>query len=271
MPGELPRLGFGTYEHEDPEVCTESVRQALELGSRHVDTAQGYENEASVGRGIRDSSVDREDVFLATKLTTDNLAYDDVIHSTRESMDRLGVDTIDLLYVHWPLNTYDPADTLPALDDLVDRGWIRHVGVSNFEPRHLAEARDVLETPIFANQVEMHPMLQQDTLLADAREHDYWVVAYSPIARGEFFDHPAIAETAERLDCTPAQICLAWLLDRDDVAAIPKATGDHIAENYGALEVELDDEARERIEAIDEEHRIVDFDEAPWHADATAD
>jgi diketogulonate reductase-like aldo/keto reductase len=268
MAGELPRLGLGTYQHDDPEVCVESVRSALELGYRHVDTAQGYENEASVGRGIRDSSVDREDVFLATKLTTDNLAYDDVIHSTRESMDRLGVDTIDLMYVHWPLNTYDPADTLPALDDLVDRGWVRHVGVSNFEPRHLAAARDVLENPIFANQVEMHPMLQQDELLADAREHDYWVVAYSPIARGEFFDHPAIAETAERLDCTPAQVCLAWSLDRENVAAIPKATGEHVAENYGALEVELDDEARERIDAIEQEHRIVDFDEAPWHASA---
>ena len=112
----------------------------------------------------------------------------------------------------------------------------------------------------------MHPMLQQDALLADAREHDYWVVAYSPIARGEFFDHPAIAETAARLDCTPAQVCLAWLLDREHVAAIPKATGEHVVENVGALDVALDAEARERIDAIDEEHRVVDFDEAPWHA-----
>lgn len=268
MPGQLPRLGLGTYEHDDPEVCAESVRQALELGYRHVDTAQGYENEASVGRGLRESSVDREDVFLASKLLTENLAYDDVIHSTKESMDELGVDTIDLLYVHWPLNTYDPEETLPALDELVDRGWIAHVGVSNFERRHLETARDVLENPIFANQFEMHPHLQQDALLADAQEHDYWAVAYSPIARGEFFDHPAIADTAERHDCTPAQVCLAWLLDRENVAAIPKATGDHVAENYGSLEVDLDAEARERIGAIDEEHRIVDFDEAPWHASA---
>jgi diketogulonate reductase-like aldo/keto reductase len=268
MPGTMPRLGFGTYKHDDPDVCAESVRTALELGYRHVNTAQGYENEASVGRGIREADVDREDVFLATKLTTDNLAYDDAIHSTKESLDRLGVDTVDLMYVHWPLNTYDPTDTLPALDELVDRGWVEHVGVSNFEPRHLEEARDVLENPIFANQVEMHPMLRQDDLLADARDHDYWVVAYSPIARGEFFDHPAIAGTADRLDCTPAQVCLAWLLDRENVAAIPKATGDHVAENFGALSVDLDGEARAAVDAIDETHRVVDFDEAPWHVAA---
>ncbi len=268
MPGVMPRLGLGTYEHDDPEVCAASVRRALEIGYRHVDTAQGYENEESVGRGIRESSVDREDVFLATKLTTDNLAYDDVVHSTKESLDRLGVDSVDLIYVHWPLNTYDPADTLPALDELVDRGWVDHVGVSNFEPRHLEEARDILENPIFGNQVEMHPMLPQDELLADARDHDYWVVAYSPIARGEFFDHPAIARTADRLDCTPAQVCLAWLLDRENVAAIPKATGDHVDQNYGAVDIELDAEARETIDGIAERHRVVDFDAAPWHASA---
>jgi len=266
MPGEMPRLGLGTYQQTDREACIESVETALALGYRHVDTAQGYENEAYVGEGLARADVDREDVFLASKLSTENLAYEDVVETTEASLDRLGVDELDLMYVHWPLNTYDPDETLPALDELVDRGLVRNVGVSNFEPRHLAEARHILDADIFANQVECHPLLRQDRLREDAREHDYWLVAYSPIARGEIFNEPAVAETAEKHDATPAQVCLAWLLEQENVASIPKATGDHIGENYGALEVELDAADVGRLGSIDGEHRVVDFDEAPWHA-----
>lgn len=260
----IPPLGLGTYKHEDRKVCIETVETALEAGYRHIDTAQGYENEAYVGEGIARSSVDREDVFLASKLSTENLAYDDVIETTVASLDRLGVDRLDLMYVHWPLHSYDPESTLPALDELVDRGLIDHVGVSNFQLHHLAEARDSLETEIFANQVECHPMLPQPALRADARDHDYHLVAYSPLARGKVFDHPAITETAASHDATPAQVCLAWLLAKDCVP-IPKATGDHVLENYGALGVDLADGDVTRIDGIEERHRVVDFEAAPWH------
>jgi diketogulonate reductase-like aldo/keto reductase len=265
MPADLPRLGLGTYEQTDPEVCAASVETALNLGYRHVDTAQGYENEQAVGEGIGRADVDREDVFLATKLLTENLGYDDVIETTEASMERLGVDRLDLLYVHWPLNTYDPAETLPALDELRDRGLIDHVGLSNFLPRQLEEARDRLESPIFAHQVECHPLFQQEELRAFAREDDHWLVAYSPLGKAEIFDHPVIAEVAEEHDATPAQVCLAWLLSKPEVAPIPKATGDHIAQNYGALDVTLDDDAIARIDAIEAEERKVDFEQAPWN------
>lgn len=261
----FPRLGLGTYKQTDPDVCTDSVATALDVGYRHVDTAQGYENETAVGEGIRRSDVAREEVFLATKLRTGNLAYDDVIETTEASMERLGADRLDLMYVHWPLNTYDPAETLPALDELRDRGLIDHVGVSNFEPRQLDVARDHLDSPVFANQVECHPLLQQDALREYARGDDHWLVAYSPIARGEIFDHPVISDVAESHDATPAQVCLAWLLSKEHVAAIPKATGEHIAENYAAIDVTLGEEAIARIDAIEETHRVVDFDETPWH------
>lgn len=261
----MPRLGFGTYNHEAREACIEAVETALEVGYRHIDTAQGYENEAYVGAGLARSPVAREDVFLASKLSTDNLGYDDVIETTEASLDRLGVDRLDLMYVHWPLHSYDPEATLPALDELVDRGLIDHVGVSNFEPQQLATARDILDAPLFANQVECHPQLPQRALRADAREHDYHLVAYSPIARGEIFDHPAIAAIAEKHDATPAQVCLAWLLARDCVP-IPKATGDHIRENYGAVSIELDVADLDRLDGIEARHRVVDFDTAPWHA-----
>ena len=266
MPDEMPRLGLGTYQQTDRETCIESVRRALEAGYRHVDTAQGYGNEAYVGEGLRRADVDREEVFLATKLSTENLGYDDVIGTTEASLDRLGVDRVDLMYVHWPLETYDPEGTLPALDEIRDRGLARHVGVSNFEPRQLEEAREVMEAPIFANQVECHALLGQDELLADAREHDYWLVAYSPLAKGGILGHPVLVDVAEKHDATAAQVALAWLLARENVAAIPKATGDHVEENLGALEVELDPADVERIDAIEEVRRVVDFDAAPWHA-----
>ncbi|MEF8875787.1 MAG: aldo/keto reductase [Haloarculaceae archaeon] len=266
MPGEMPRLGLGTYQQTDRETCIESVRRALEAGYRHVDTAQGYENEAYVGEGLRRADVDREEVFLATKLSTENLGYEDVLETTEESLDRLGVDRVDLLYVHWPLDTYDPEETLPALDEIRARGLTEHVGVSNFEPRQLAEAREVMDAPVFANQVECHALLHQEDLLADAREHDYWLVAYSPLAKGELLDHPVLVDVAESHGATPAQVALAWLLGREHVAAIPKATGDHVEENLDALGVDLDPADAERIDAIEAERRVVDFDAAPWHA-----
>jgi 2,5-diketo-D-gluconate reductase B len=266
MPGEMPRLGLGTYQQTDRETCIESVRRALDAGYRHVDTAQSYGNEAYVGEGLERADVDREEVFLATKLATGNLAYEDVIETTEESLDRLGVERVDLMYVHWPLDTYDPEETLPALDEIRERGLTRHVGVSNFEPRQLEEARDVMDSPVFANQAECHAMLHQDHLLADVREHDYWLVAYSPLARGGMFDYPVVAEVAEKHDATPAQVCLAWLLAHENVATIPKATGEHVEENVGAEEVDLDASDVGRIDAIEEERRVVDFDAAPWHA-----
>ncbi len=263
----MPRLGLGTYQNTDPEQCAESVRTALEVGYRHVDTAQGYDNETAVGEGLAAASVPREETFLATKVSTENLAYEDVIESTEESLDELGVGAVDLLYVHWPIRTYDAPETLRAFDVLYDEGRIGRVGLSNFTPELLDEARDLLSAPVFAHQVEMHPLLQQDELLEYAQTHDHWLVAYCPIARGAVFDEPVLTEIAAAHDATAAQVSLAWLLSKEGVAPIPKATGeDHIAENYGALDLELTDDELARIDAIDREERIVDFDEAPWNA-----
>lgn len=261
----MARLGLGTWQNTDPEDCANSVQTALEMGYRHIDTAQIYDNEESVGEGLAAADVPREDYFLATKIWTSNLSYDDVIETAKESLDRLGVEYLDLLYVHWPVNEYDAEDTLSAFDQLREEGLIRNVGVSNFEPEHLDTARDVLDAPVFANQVEMHPYLQQDDLLAHCRKHDVNVVAYSPLARGRVFEDETMQDIAEKHDASPAQVSLAWLLQRDGVAAIPKATGeDHIRDNYGALDLRLDDEDIGRIEGLDEHAREVDPDFAPW-------
>ncbi|MDX1747903.1 MAG: aldo/keto reductase, partial [Halobacteriales archaeon] len=159
--------GFGTWDiRGDP--CTDAVESALEAGYRHIDTARMYKNESAVGAGIDRSDVDRESIYLATKVWDDSLAYEAVLHSAEESRQDLGVSTLDLLYIHWPRDTYVPEETLPAFDDLIDRGVIRDVGLSNFTPALLDEARDVLEAPIRAHQVEMHPLLPQTELLAYA-------------------------------------------------------------------------------------------------------
>ncbi|WP_117594643.1 aldo/keto reductase [Haloprofundus halophilus] len=263
---EFPRLGLGTYQNKDLDQCATSVETAIDVGYRHVDTAQGYENEEAVGDGIDAAGVSRDDLFVATKLDTGNLGYDDVLETTRESAEKLGVDTIDLMYVHWPLNTYDPEETLPALDELVDKGVVEHVGLSNFRPDQLDEAKDHLDAPIFAHQVEMHPMLQQDELREYAREDDHWLVAYCPIARNGVADVSEIREIAEKHDASPAQVALAWLLSKDEVAPIPKATGEeHIRQNFEAEALELDDEDVSTIDSLDREERIVDFDDAPWN------
>jgi len=262
----MPRLGLGTWQNTEGDQCAESVRTALEAGYRHVDTAQAYDNEESVGEGIAAADVDREDVFLATKVWKSNLAHDDVLSTAEESLDKLGVDYVDLLYVHWPADEYDPEGTLSAFDRLYEEGKIENVGVSNFQPRHLDEAREILDAPVFANQVEMHPLLPQDELVEYGREHDVNLVAYSPLARGEVFDVPEIREVAEKHDASPAQVSLAWLLQRDGVAAIPKATGEeHILDNWGARDLDLDGEDVATIDSIDTRDRKVDPDFGPWN------
>ncbi|WP_411963998.1 aldo/keto reductase [Haloferax sp. YSMS24] len=262
---EFPKLGFGTYKLEDREECIEAVTTALDVGYRHVDTAQMYDNEAFVGDALAESDVDVEDIFLATKLDTDNLAYDDVIETAHESADRLGVDTIDLLYVHWPLDSYDEDGTLSALDELYDDGLIDNVGLSNFRPDQLESAIEKLDAPVFAHQVEMHPMLPQAELRELAAESDHHLVAYSPIARNDVAENDTIVEIAEKHDASPAQVSLAWVMAKGAVPIPKAASPDHIRDNFAALELELDADDVAAIDAIETDHRIVDFDSAPWN------
>jgi 2,5-diketo-D-gluconate reductase B len=266
MSRPFPEIGFGTYKLDDPEECVENVTHALDVGYRHVDTAQVYDNEEYVGDAIAESDVPREDVFLATKVGTGNLAYEDVLGSVEESCEKLGVETLDLLYVHWPTNTYEPEETLGALDDLVENGTVEHVGLSNFRVDQLEEAREILRAPIFAHQVECHPLLAQEELREYATEADHHLVAYSPIARGEVGDVPEINDVAGSHGATAAQVALAWLIRRG-VRPIPKARGDHVEENYRALELadQLSEGELEKIDGIEERERLIDPESAPWN------
>jgi len=260
----MPSLGLGTWQNTDPEECANAVATALAMGYRHVDTAQAYDNEESVGEGLARADVPREDVFLATKVWIDQLAHDDVLASTEESLEKLGVDYVDLLYVHWPAGEYAPADTLAAFDELYDEGVIERIGISNFEPGQVTEAVETADAPIFANQIECHPLLPQEDLRAHCVDHGVEVVAYSPLARGEVFDVPEIQEVAAKHGVSEAQVSLAWLREKG-VTAIPKATSEaHVRDNWASRTLELDDADVATIDGIDRRDRQVDPGFAPW-------
>lgn len=261
---ELPPIGYGTSGDETGDVWTDSVAAALDTGYRHIDTAQMYENEAEVGAGIRQSTVDREDVVLATKVHPDNLAADDAKRTAKESLDRLGVDKVEMLYVHWPAKAYDAEETLAAFDELYDEGVMDYVCVSNFTPELLDEARSILDAPIAAHQVECHPLLPQEELREYADRHDHQLVAYSPLGRGRILDHPVLSDVAAKHDVSTAQVCLAWAVEHD-VVPIPKSTGDHIADNLAATTLELDDDDLTAIDGIEERRRVIDPEMGPWN------
>ncbi len=269
MVGDLPRVGLGTYSDTDREEWANCVETALNVGYRHIDTAQVYGNEEYVGEGIARADVDREDVFLATKtvhIDVPGPERTEIIGSVEESLERLGTDYVDLLYVHWPAGCYDPETTLGAFDELHDEGKVHNVGVSNFEPEQLDTALNVLDAPLFANQVECHPFLQQEELHEYAVEHDHWLVGYCPLARGEVFDDPEIRSIAEAHETTEARVALAWLFSKENVAAVPRSkSAEHIRENFEARNLDLTDEEIERIDGIEREHRIIDRDYAPWN------
>lgn len=258
---DVPSLGFGTFQLSGDD-CERGVEQALALGYRHVDTAQGYANEDRVGAALERSGVDRGDVFLTTKLMADNLARDRVAPAVDDSLAKLRTDYVDLLLIHWPNRQTPAEESLAAMREIQEAGKVRHIGVSNFPPSHVEAALEA--ATIFCNQVEYHPFLAQHRLRELAVEQDFLLTAYSPLARGEVPEDQILSEIADAHGATPAQVTLRWLIDQDHVAAIPKATSrERIEENLGALELELSEDERRRIDGLERGERLIDPDFAP--------
>lgn len=258
---EIPALGFGTWQLHGKE-CVRDVADALELGYRHIDTAQRYENEAEVGRGIRQSGVDREEVFVTTKVWWTELTHDEATRAAEESLRRLGLDHLDLLLVHWPDTDAPMTGAFDAMKELREQGKVRHMGVSNFTPSLLDRA--VEQAPVLCDQVEYHPFLAQDELLERARRHDLFITAYSPLGRGRVLEDETLQEIGGDHGKSPAQVALRWLLQQDRVAAIPRASDPaHRKANLEIFDFELSEEEMERISALDEGLRLVDPEFAP--------
>lgn len=263
----VPALGFGTWQITG-DACREGVRDALEAGYRHVDTAQFYDNEREVGRGLADSPVDRDDVFLTTKVWWEHEDKAAAAASIDESLKKLGTDRVDLLMLHWPRPDGNHAPILEAMLEAQTSGKAVHLGVCNFPPELLDDALAV--APLVCNQIEYHPFLKQDRVLEACRGRGLWVTAYSPLARGKVIDHPTLTQIGLLKERTPAQVALRWLLDQEGVAAIPKAsTPAHRRENLEVFDFELSDNDRATLDFLTRRReRLIDPDWAPqWEPD----
>jgi len=257
---EVPQLGFGTFRL-DGEACVDGVRSAIELGYRHIDTAFGYENHREVAAGIKQSGVDREELFLTTKIPLTLQRRDQVIQIGQKLQQELEIDYVDLLLIHWPNKKIAFSETLGAMGELVSRGVVRSIGLSNFNRHIMAEADEVSPVPIVTNQVEFHPFLYQRDLLEACRQNQILVTAYSPIAQGTVLTDSRMTAIAERNAVTPAQVALAWAMDKG-IIVIPKATGRrHIEENLRAEQVTLSPEEIAEIDAFEDHRRMID---GPW-------
>lgn len=253
---EIPTIAIGVFE-VDPGETEETVADALAAGYRHVDTAAAYGNEEEVGRGLARSGVDRDDVWVTTKVWMEDFAPDDLRRSAERSARKLGIEKIDLLLLHWPPTDAD--ELRPALETLLElrsSGLIRELGVSNFPAYMLREALSI--TPeIFADQVEYHAKLSQRELLDVAASDDLLIEAYAPLggSAGDMVDEPVLNEIASAHgdDVTPAQVALAWLAAQERVVLLPRSTDpERRRENLAALEIDLSDEERARIDELSE-------------------
>ena len=243
---QIPALGLGTARMKG-ETCRETVETGLDLGYRHIDTAQMYNNEDAVGTAVRASSVDRDDVFLTTKINRGNQKYDDVLSSFAGSLERLGMEYVDLLLIHAPSRT-PIEETIEAMNQLQERDRVRHIGVSNFSVQQTEEAVTASETPIITNQVKYHPFHSQNDLLEYCIEGNVMLTAYSPLARGKAADDGTLSEMGSRYGKNASQVALRWLIQQENVSAIPKASSrDHLEENIDVFDFDLTDEEMQQV------------------------
>jgi 2,5-diketo-D-gluconate reductase B len=264
----IPALGFGTWELAPQGSggalgAEEAVSIALEVGYRHVDTAQAYGNEEGVGRAIAASAVDRDDVFVTTKIRPDRASHDDVHSSHRESLHRLGMEHVDLVLLHWPSDAAPLSETLTAMTELKDAGLTRHIGVSNFPSALLTQAFEL--APVVTDQVEHHPYLGVDAVRAVLRERGGFLTAYSPLAKGAVLHDPVLAEIGEEHGKSPAQVALRWLLQQAATVTIPRSSNAaRIEQNFEVFDFELSDDELARIDSLERGERQLD---PPWAPD----
>lgn len=269
---EMPALGFGTWQLRGDE-CVKGVMYALDVGYRHVDTAQVYENEAEVGEGIATSSTERANIFLTTKVWRDNFGdKKTALASIEQSLKKLQTDYVDLLLVHWPFPEHEIEKMLEPLMAAQEKGMTRQIGVSNFTVAQMNKAREFSAGKVCVNQVEYHPALSQKPVLDYVQEHNMCLTAYSPLGRGKNLDEPVLKEIAETHGKSAAQVCLRWAIQQNRVAAIPKsATPKNIESNFNIFDFELSADEMKKIAGLArDDGRLVSPDWAPQWDTASA-
>lgn len=258
----VPAVGLGTWQLKG-EICIAAVEHALSIGYRHIDTAQVYDNEREVGRALRTGRVDRDEIFLTTKIAPANFARNNIITSTHQSLKILGTEYVDLLLLHWPSRAIALEETLGALLELKQACQVRHIGLSNFSASEVERASRY--APIFCNQVEYHPYLAQPELLAQAREMDYMLTAYCPLALGKVLQEDHLLAIGKAHGKSIAQVALRWLIQQDNVIAIPKAgSAEHRCDNLAIFDFALSETEMQHIHAINRRKRVVIAEMLGW-------
>ncbi len=250
---KIPQLGFGVFQI-DPDETASAVRTALEIGYRHIDTAEMYQNEKGVGQGVRDFGIDRAEVYITSKLNNGFHKPDDARRAFDATIEALGFDYVDLFLIHWPLPTLYDGDfvsTWKTLEEFKNDGRARSIGVSNFQIHHLETLARDTETVPAVNQIEVHPYFANDELRAYGTDHTILTEAWSPIAQGAVLGDPVIGTIAERLGKSPAQVVLRWHIERGDIVFPKSVTPERIKENLEIFDFELGDDDIDAITALD--------------------
>jgi diketogulonate reductase-like aldo/keto reductase len=261
---ELPAVGLGTWKL-DGETVKDAVRAGLDAGYAHVDTAEGYRNEAAIGEAL--AEYDREEVFLTSKVLAKNLNYESVLSSCRDSLERLGTEYLDLYLIHWPNPAISLRETLDAMATLHDDGLVRNVGVSNFSAYQLSCAHHISDVPIAVNQIEFHPLFQRPDLVDYCRETETVVEAAAPLARTAVFDELVVQDLAERYDRSPAQVVLRWALERDVVPLPKSSTPEHVRANFDLFEWSMDEDDLALLDDLDRNEPVYDQPARDWTSD----
>lgn len=251
---KIPSIGFGTYKSGNDEETAKIVKYALEIGYMQIDTASFYGNEVGIGNGIKESGINREDIFLVTKLWNDDHGYDKTIEAFNKSLERLQVKYIDLYLVHWPnkLNS----ETWKAFEYLYRTGKVKAIGVCNFKIGHLEELKKTAEIMPMVNQVEIHPQSSKNDMLSYCEENNIQLVAWSPIMRGKLFSNKLMIDLSEKYKKTIAQIILRWHVQRG-IIPIPKSSNEErIKENLSIFDFELSNDDMKTIDLLNEGYNV---------------
>jgi 2,5-diketo-D-gluconate reductase A len=251
----IPQLGFGVFQIT-PADTVEATLKALDVGYRHIDTAEMYGNEKEVGEAVRRSGLARGDVYVTSKLNNGYHAHDDALRAFDQTLDALEFDYLDLFLIHWPLPTVGNfVETWQALEEIYRDGRARSIGVSNFQAHHLRRLHQETQIPPAVNQIEVHPYLTQDELRTFNAEHQIATEAWSPIAQGAVLDDPTIAQIARRVGRTPAQVVLRWHIQRGDIVFPKSVTPSRIKENFELFDFELTEDDLGSISFLNRDER----------------
>ena len=256
---EIPMLGLGVWQIDDGQACVDAVRWALELGYRHIDTAQAYGNEDSVGQGLRESGVPRDEIFVTTKFYPGGK---DPVAEAERSLERLGLDHLDLYVIHWPQG--GPTWAWPGMEEARERGLTRSIGVSNFDAGELEQVLAAASIPPVVDQVQFSPYEYRRALLEACDGHEIALEAYSPLGTGRHLGSETVVSIADRLGRTPAQVLLRWCIQHD-VPVIPKsAHRERLEENANLFDFSLSDEDMAELDALDETGGTARASESKW-------